>query len=147
MVRCNPMMQLEPVDLEKKIRDAKLRPTKQRLALAQLLFSQGSRHITAERLHSEAMEAGVAVSLATIYNNLHQFTTAGLLREVVVDSSRSYFDTNVAPHHHFFHEQTGALEDIPKNALTVENIPSLPEGTEISSVDVIVRVNTAHRES
>ncbi|MCF8468206.1 MAG: transcriptional repressor, partial [Sneathiella sp.] len=82
------------------------------------------------------------VSLATIYNNLHQFTAAGLLREVVVDSSRSYFDTNVMPHHHFFHEQTGALEDIPKSALTVDNIPSLPEGTEISSVDVIVRVNS-----
>ncbi|WP_373088055.1 iron response transcriptional regulator IrrA [Sneathiella sp.] len=135
-------MQLHPIDLEKKIRDAKLRPTKQRLALAQLLYTKGDRHVTAERLHGEAMESGVAVSLATIYNNLHQFTTAGLLREVVVDSSRSYFDTNMTPHHHFFHEQTGALEDIPKSSLTVENIPALPAGTEICSVDVIVRVNT-----
>ena len=139
------MTQFELVDLEKKLRDAQLRPTKQRLALANLLYSQGNRHITAERLHSEAMEAGVAVSLATIYNNLHQFTSAGILREVVVDSSRSYFDTNVAPHHHFFHEEEGTLEDIAKNDLTVDNIPQLPKGTEISSVDVIVRVNTARR--
>jgi len=135
-------MTFNHADLEKKIRDAQLRPTRQRLALAELLYSHGNRHVTAERLHSEAMDAGVAVSLATIYNNLHQFTSAGLLREVVVDSSRSYFDTNVSPHHHFFHEQTGALEDIPKSALSVDNIPSLPEGTKISSVDVIVRINS-----
>jgi len=136
------MVHSELVDLETKLRDAQLRPTKQRLALAQLLFSDGNRHITAERLHSDAMEAGVAISLATIYNNLHQFTTAGLLREVVVDASRSYFDTNVAPHHHFYHEQSGTLEDIATSDLTVDNIPPLPEGTEISSVDVIVRVNS-----
>lgn len=135
------MMQQQPSALEKKIRDANLRPTKQRIALAQLLFVDGNRHITAERLHGEAMEAGVTVSLATIYNNLHQFTAAGLLREVVVDSSRSYFDTNVSAHHHFFHEDTGTLEDIPDSALNVDSIPSLPEGTEISSVDVIVRVS------
>jgi Fur family iron response transcriptional regulator len=139
------MVYSELMDLEKKLRDAQLRPTKQRLALAQLLFSDGNRHITAERLHSDAMEAGVGISLATIYNNLHQFTSAGLLREVVVDSSRSYFDTNVAPHHHFFHEQTGTLEDIAKTDLKVDNIPPLPEGTEISSVDVIVRVNSTRK--
>ncbi|WP_340148750.1 iron response transcriptional regulator IrrA [uncultured Sneathiella sp.] len=136
------MSQSELVILEKKLRDAQLRPTKQRLALARLLYSQGNRHITAERLHSEAMDAGVSISLATIYNNLHQFTTAGLLREVVVDSSRSYFDTNIAPHHHFFHEESGTLEDIAKSDLKVDNIPALPQGTEISSVDVIVRVNS-----
>lgn len=135
-------MQLNSEDLRQKIKMASLRPTKQRLALAALLFAQGNRHVTAERLHNEAMECGVTVSLATIYNNLHQFTSAGLLREVVVDSSRSYFDTNVGPHHHFFHEATGELEDIPRNELSVDNIPSLPEGTEISSVDVIVRVTT-----
>ena len=136
------MSQSELVILEKKLRDAQLRPTKQRLALARLLYSQGNRHITAERLHSEAMDAGVSISLATIYNNLHQFTSAGLLREVVVDSSRSYFDTNITPHHHFFHEESGTLEDIAKSELKVDNIPALPQGTEISSVDVIVRVNS-----
>ncbi|MEX1036325.1 MAG: iron response transcriptional regulator IrrA [Sneathiella sp.] len=139
------MSQSELVVLEKKLRDAQLRPTKQRLALARLLYSRGNRHITAERLHSEAMDAGVAISLATIYNNLHQFTASGLLREVVVDSSRSYFDTNITPHHHFFHEQSGTLEDIAKNDLKVDNIPSLPQGTEISSVDVIVRINSIRR--
>ncbi|MEH6545242.1 MAG: iron response transcriptional regulator IrrA [Sneathiella sp.] len=138
-------MHLNSEDLRHKIKTANLRPTQQRLALADLLFAQGNRHVTAERLHNEAMSSGVTVSLATIYNNLHQFTTAGLLREVVVDSSRSYFDTNVDPHHHFFHEKTGELEDIPRNQLSVDNIPTLPEGTEISSVDVIVRV-TARRD-
>lgn len=139
------MSQSELVVLEKKLRDAQLRPTKQRVALARLLYSRGNRHITAERLHSEAMDAGVAISLATIYNNLHQFTASGLLREVVVDSSRSYFDTNITPHHHFFHEQSGTLEDIAKNDLKVDNIPTLPQGTEISSVDVIVRINSIRR--
>ena len=132
---------MQKADLEDRIRAADLRPTKQRIALAELLFSDGNRHITAEKLHSEALEAGVRISLATIYNNLHQFTTAGLLREVVVDSSKSYFDTNVEPHHHFFHEQNGTLEDIHSGDLTVSNIPELPDGTEISSIDVIVRIS------
>ncbi len=126
--------------LEDKIRSVDLRPTKQRIALAELLFSNGNRHITAEKLHGEALENGVKISLATIYNNLHQFTTAGLLREVVVDASKSYFDTNVEPHHHFFHEDQGKLEDIFSHQLTVEDVPDLPEGTEISSIDVIVRL-------
>lgn len=129
--------------LEDKIRAADLRPTKQRIALADLLFSSGNRHVTAEKLHGEALENGVKISLATIYNNLHQFTTAGLLREVVVDSSKSYFDTNIEPHHHFFHEESGMLQDISSNKISVEDIPNLPEGTEISSIDVIVRLAKA----
>ncbi|MBL4907872.1 MAG: transcriptional repressor [Sneathiella sp.] len=128
------------IDLENKIRSANLRPTRQRISLAKLLFSEGNRHITAEKLHGEALGKGVKISLATIYNNLHQFTTAGLLREVVVDASKSYFDTNVEPHHHFFHEDRGLLEDISSHRLTVDDIPNLPEGTEISSIDVIVRL-------
>jgi Fur family transcriptional regulator, iron response regulator len=126
--------------LELKIRGAHLRPTRQRVALAELLYSGGNRHVTAENLHSEALSAGVKVSLATIYNNLHQFTSAGLLREVVVTATKSYFDTNVTPHHHFFFEDSNKLEDIPSQEISVENIPDLPEGTEISSIDVIVRV-------
>jgi len=127
-------------ELELKIRDAQLRPTKQRLALADLLFSNGHRHVTAEKLHGEALGSGVKVSLATIYNNLHQFTAAGLLREVIVDASKSYFDTNTHAHHHFFHEDEGRLEDIAAPLLTVDHIPDLPQGTEISSIDVIIRV-------
>ena len=83
---------------------AGLRPTRQRLGLARLLFEGGNRHITAEQLHREATDGGVKVSLATVYNTLHQFTNAGLLREIMVDSNRCYFDTNVSEHHHFFYE-------------------------------------------
>jgi len=129
-------------NLENKIREADLRPTKQRIALAELLFANGNRHITAEILHDEALKAGVRISLATIYNNLHQFTTAGLLREVVVDSTKSYFDTNTDPHHHFFHEDKGMLEDIHSSELEVSNLPNLPEGTSVASIDVIVRVTS-----
>lgn len=140
----NTRAEIPPLDaaaLEKRIRSVDLRPTRQRIALAELLFSTGNRHITAETLHSEALSSGVKISLATIYNNLHQFTIAGLLREVVVDASKSYFDTNVKPHHHFFHEDEGRLQDIETPDLVVQNIPSLPEGTKISSIDVIVRIS------
>ena len=127
--------------LELKIRNAGLRPTRQRLALAELLFASGNRHFTAEILHSEALDAGVKISLATIYNNLHQFTDTGLLREVVVDASKSYFDTNVLPHHHFFHEEDQRLEDIPAGEVQLDKLPALPEGYEISDVDIIVRLS------
>lgn len=117
-----------------------LRPTRQRLALARLLFEGGDRHLTAENLHSEAQEAGVRVSVATVYNTLHQFTKAGLLREVVVEPGRSYFDTNVDDHHHFYFEATGDLQDIPSDRLRVRELPEPPEGTRIERVDVVVRV-------
>ena len=117
-----------------------LRPTRQRLALARLLFEGGDRHLTAEQLHSEALEADVKVSVATVYNTLHQFTKVGLLREVVVEPGRSYFDTNVDDHHHFYFEATGDLQDIPSDRLRVRELPEPPEGTRIERVDVVVRV-------
>lgn len=123
-----------------RLRGAGLRPTRQRLALAQLLFSGSDRHVTAEQLHGEACAAAITVSLATVYNTLHQFTGAGLLREVVVEPGRSYFDTNIDNHHHFFCESTGALQDIPGAAISVGQLPHAPTGTEISRVDVIIRV-------
>ena len=123
-----------------RLRGAGLRPTRQRLALARLLFDRGDRHMTAEQLHAEAVAANVPVSLATVYNTLHQFTTAGLLREVVVEPGRSYFDTNTTEHHHFYHEESGRLQDIPGRELTVEKLPNPPQGTAVSRVDVIVRV-------
>ncbi|HKF73444.1 MAG TPA: Fur family transcriptional regulator [Stellaceae bacterium] len=123
------------------LRTAKLRPTRQRLALARLLFEKGDRHVTAEQLHGEAQAASVRVSLATVYNTLHQFIGAGLLREVVVDPGRSYFDTNVSDHHHFFHEDCGRLQDIPGERLGVAELPAPPAGTQIRRVDVIIRVN------
>jgi len=123
------------------LRAAKLRPTRQRLALARMLFEKGDRHVTAEQLHGEAQAASVRVSLATVYNTLHQFIAAGLLREVVVDPGRSYFDTNVSDHHHFFHEETGRLQDIPGERLGVAELPAPPPGTQIRRVDVIIRVS------
>lgn len=117
-----------------------LRPTRQRLTLARLLFDRGDRHVTAEQLYDEAVAENVPVSLATVYNALHQFTAAGLLREVVVEAGRSYFDTNTSDHHHFFHEDTGRLDDIPEQEISVSRLPELPAGTGLSRVDVVVRV-------
>ena len=126
-----------------RLRSAELRPTRQRLALARLLFENGDRHVTAERLHEEALSVDVRVSLATVYNTLHQFTSAGLLREIVVDGTRSYFDTNTNDHHHFYFEGNGRLEDIPADRIIVSDLPSPPSGTTISRVDVILRVDNA----
>ncbi|MCR9219314.1 MAG: transcriptional repressor [Alphaproteobacteria bacterium] len=124
-----------------RLKEVGLRPTRQRLALAKLLFDAGDHHITAEQLHAAARSAGVKVSLATVYNTLHQFKDVGILREVVVEPGRSYFDTNVRPHHHFFHEGRGHLTDIPDEAVALTRLPDPPEGAEISRVDVIIRVN------
>ena len=128
-----------------RLRHAGLRPTRQRLSLARLLLEGGDRHVTAEQLHGEALTSGIRVSLATIYNTLHQFTEAGLLREAVVEPGRSYFDTNTADHHHFFCEATGELQDIPGHDLVVSGLPSPPTGTEIRRVDIIVRVDPDNR--
>ena len=128
-----------------RLREAGLRPTRQRLALGRLLFDGGDRHVTAEALHEEAQAAGVSVSLATVYNTLHQFTEAHLLREVVVDSARTYFDTNVSDHHHFFLENSGSLMDIDGNRIAVTGLPQAPEGTDVARVDVIVRLQGTPR--
>lgn len=122
------------------LRDHDLRPTRQRVALAELLFSKGHRHISAEALHEEAENRSIKVSLATIYNTLHQFTNAGLLRAVPVDGSKTYFDTNVDNHHHFFVEDDQKVIDIPAQSFTVGMLPEPPEGMEITSVEVVVRV-------
>lgn len=124
------------------LRAARLRPTRQRLALARLLFEKGDRHITAEQLHDEAQAASVPVSLATVYNTLHQFVEARLLREVVVNPGRSYFDTNTADHHHFYFEESGRLMDIPSDRINVTNLPQPPQGA-IRRVDVTIRVGKA----
>ena len=110
-----------------RLKAAGLRPTRQRLALAKLLLESGPRHVTAEELFHEARSAGIAVSLATVYNTLHQFTAVGLLREVVVDMGQSYFDTNISHHHHFFDEATGELTDIPEDEVEISRLPSPPQ--------------------
>jgi Fur family transcriptional regulator, iron response regulator len=123
-----------------RLRAVGLRPTRQRLALTRLLFDKGDRHVTAEQLHGEVLAAAIPVSLATVYNTLHQFTEAGLLREVVVEPGRSYFDTNIYDHHHFFSESVGSLQDIPGDGVVVTGLPLPPAGNEILRVEVIVRL-------
>jgi Fur family iron response transcriptional regulator len=130
--------------LIERLKASGLRPTRQRLALSRLLQDGGNRHISAEQLHEEALAAGVRVSLATVYNALHQFTAAGLLREIVVDPGCSYFDTNVEDHHHFYFEDSGRLEDIPGEEIRLTRLPKPPKGTQLARVDVIIRVADGH---
>ena len=110
------------------------------MALGWLLFGKGDRHLTAEGLYEEATRAKVPVSLATIYNTLHQFTDVGLLRQVAVDGSKAYFDTNTSTHHHFFVEGENELLDIPGAEVLIGSNPTPPEGYEIERVDVVVRL-------
>jgi len=126
-----------------RLKSVGLRPTRQRLGLGKLLFEGGDRHVTAEELHGQAVEAGLRVSLATVYNTLNQFSAAGLLREVVVEAGRSYFDTNTSDHHHFFFEASGQLQDIPGEQVRVSDLPAAPQGNAVSRVDVIVRLRAA----
>jgi len=127
-------------ELRAKLRDAGLRPTRQRVALGWLLFAKGDRHLTAERLYEEAQSSRVPIALATIYNSLHQFTEAGLLREFSIDGAKTYFDTNVSHHHHFLIEKSNTLIDIPQVQVDAANLPLPPAGTKIASVDVVVRL-------
>ncbi len=127
------------LDMVARLRAAGLRPTRQRVELGNLLFARGHRHLTAETLHEEAECANVRVSLATVYNTLHQFTEAGLLREVSVDAARTYFDTNTSDHHHFFVEDENRLIDV-KGDIQVSAIPLPPDGMEVTSVDIVVKV-------
>jgi Fur family iron response transcriptional regulator len=122
------------------LRRAGLRPTRQRIALAEILFGAGNRHISAEGLHEEALLKRVGVSLATVYNTLHQFTGAGLLREVVVDGSKTYFDTNTSNHNHFFVEDDGDVLDIAEGAIGLGHVPTPPQGYEVTRIDVVVRL-------
>ena len=133
-------------DLKDRLRRVGLRPTRQRISLGWLLFAKGDRHVSAELLYEEAMRAKVPVSLATIYNTLHQFTEVGLLRELAIDGSKTWFDTNVTEHHHFLFEDDNRLLDIPGAAVAVATMPDVPDGMEIARVDVVVRLRkkTSH---
>jgi Fur family iron response transcriptional regulator len=118
-----------------------LRPTRQRMALAKLLVGDGrNRHVTAESLFRAARDAGAKVSLATVYNTLRSFTEAGLLAEITVDGTRSYFDTDVSDHAHFYCEDDGRLSDAPPGSVSFERLPDPPEGAEIARVDVVIRL-------
>jgi Fur family iron response transcriptional regulator len=127
-------------ELADRLRSAGLRPTRQRMLLARLLFADGDRHISAEALHAEVVGGGEQVSLATVYNALHQFRSAGLVRELIIDSQRAYFDTNTSNHNHFFVERDGLLMDIPGDGVRVDGLPQPPPGMRISHIDVVVRL-------
>jgi Fur family iron response transcriptional regulator len=133
-------MVLESTSPADRLANAGLRPTRQRLELASLVFGKGERHLSAESLHEEAIRANVSVSLATVYNTLRHFTDRGLLREVLVAPGKVYFDTNAGNHHHFFFEGTGELLDIPADHVTLSKLPPTPPGAEVSRVDVIIRL-------
>lgn len=134
------MMAQASREVEAKLRRSGLRPTRQRVALASLLFAKGDRHLTVEELHEEAVAADVPVSLATVYNTLHQFTEAGMIRVLAVESNKTYFDTNVSDHHHFFVEGRNEVLDIPVSNIEIGNLPEPPDGMEISHIDVVIRL-------
>jgi Fur family iron response transcriptional regulator len=127
-------------DVNEMLQAAGLRPTRQRMALGWLLFGKGARHLTAEMLYEEATLAKVPVSLATVYNTLNQLTDAGLLRQVSVDGTKTYFDTNVSTHHHFYLEHNHELVDIPDPNLMLSQMPEVPAGYEIARIDMVVRL-------
>jgi Fur family iron response transcriptional regulator len=127
-------------DVNEMLQSVGLRPTRQRMALGWLLFGKGDRHLTAEMLYEEASQAKVPVSLATVYNTLNQLTDSGLLRQVSVDGSKTYFDTNVSAHHHFYLENSHELVDIPITHVAARDMPEVPEGYEISRIDMVVRL-------
>lgn len=127
-------------DVREILRAANLRPTRQRVMLGWLLFGRGHRHVSAEMLYDEACEARISVSLATVYNTLHQFREAGLLRQLAVDGTKSYFDTNMTEHHHFFNEDDQTLVDMPEGLISIASTPEAPEGCEVVCVEVIVRL-------
>lgn len=129
--------------VKSRLRTAGLRPTRQRMALGWLLFAKGDRHVSAEMLYEEALRAREPLSLATVYNTLRQFSEAGLLRQVSVSGPKTFFDTNVSEHHHFYNEDDETVTDIPGSAIHVSGLPVAPEGMEISSVEVIVRLRQA----
>lgn len=124
-----------------RLRSAGLRPTRQRLALAKLLFEGKDRHVTAEQLYNESQKSKNRVSLATVYNTLHQFTDVGLLREIAIDSSKLYYDTNISDHHHFYFNDIETLEDIESEKIKVSLLPDPPDGTEIQRLEIVVRLS------
>ncbi len=131
-------------DLSNQLKDAGLRPTRQRLALAEILFGSGDRHLTAETLYEEARATRYPPSLATIYNTLNQFAEHGLVREIALYGSKVWYDTKTGPHYHFYLEDKDELFDIPEELVPALNIAA-PEGTEVSGIDVVIRLKSRRR--
>lgn len=127
--------------LATRLQSAGLRATPKRIAIGGLLFDGNDRHVTADDVASMAREAGIRVSLATVYNTLNQFVAAGLLKRITLDSDRTYFDTNIDDHHHLFFEDSGELRDIPGHSIRIEGLPDAPSGSSVRAIDVVVRMN------
>jgi Fur family iron response transcriptional regulator len=123
-----------------RLRRAGLRPTRQRLMLGEFLFSRGGRHVTADMIYTEATAANLQISRATVYNTLNQFTEAGLLRQIGVDGTKSFFDTNPGAHHHFFVDGEDRLLDVPDPGVEIDTLPQPLPGYEVVGVDVIVHL-------
>ncbi len=134
-------------DLLNQLRNAGLRPTQQRVAIAETLFEKGHRHVSAEMVFDEMQQGSTKISLATIYNTLNQFKEVGLLRQIAIDSNKSYFDTNTGPHHHYYYENESKLVDIPQDSICVSGLPDIPEGMEIDHIDVVVRLKPIDKKS
>lgn len=133
------------LDVGNMLRDAGMRLTRQRIALGRLLYAGGDRHLTAEMLHEEANRARIPVSLATVYNALHQFAEAGLLRELAIDGPKMWFDTNMSEHHHFLIEDENVLVDIPTNGVSIGSLTAVPDGMEVERVEIVVRLRRKGR--
>ena len=128
------------IDALKILKEAKLRPTKQRVTLISNIYKYGNRHVNAESLHKEILDTGEKVSLATVYNTLHNLTNLGFLRQVKVNSSQNYFDTNITEHHHFFDQSNNSLIDIAKDTIRIQGIPTPPDTKKVSEVEVIISI-------
>jgi Fur family transcriptional regulator, iron response regulator len=145
--RPTPMDACPVHTLRKRLRSVNLRPTRQRVALGWLLFAKGDRHVTAEMIYEEAKLVRANVSMATVYNTLNQFTEVGLLREIAVEGSKTYFDTNPSPHAHFLLEDTGALIDVPAVDLKGVSLPKPPKGYELDRVELVIRLKPSKTET
>ncbi|OYX48346.1 MAG: transcriptional repressor [Alphaproteobacteria bacterium 32-64-14] len=128
-----------------RLQSAGLRATPKRIAIGGLLFDGQDRHVTADDVAVLARKSGVRVSLATVYNTLNQFVSAGLMKRITLDTDRTYFDTNVSQHHHLFFEENGVLHDIPGDSIRVEGLPEIPAGAKVRAIEVIVRMTGEKR--
>ena len=125
----------------KKIESSGIRPTKQRRVLAKILFEKGNRHVSADELFHDVKKEDRKISMATVYNTLKQFTSLGLVREVVVDQNKSLYCTNHESHYHLYIEDEGKIIDIPTKNIDL-NISSIPACLQLHNIDVIVRIRT-----
>ena len=128
------------VDALKVLKEANLRPTKQRISLVYNIYKYGNRHVNAESLHKEILDTGDNVSLATVYNTLHHLTNLGFLRQVKINARQNYFDTNITDHHHFFDKSNNSLTDISKDLIKIQGIPTPPNNKTVSDIEVIISI-------